>query len=59
VGLGLAVSSAGVTLGPVLFGYAVQGAGGYRGPWIALALSMVAALGLLSLVRERYGLTGK
>jgi len=59
VGLGLAVSSAGVTLGPVLFGYVVEGVGGYRGPWIALALSMVAALGLLSLVRERYRLTGK
>jgi hypothetical protein len=28
-------------------------AGGYRGPWIALAAVMVAALGVLALVRER------
>jgi predicted MFS family arabinose efflux permease len=53
VGLGLAVSSAGVTLGPLAFGYVVQATGGYRGPWIVLALSMVAALGVLFLVRER------
>jgi MFS transporter, ACS family, hexuronate transporter len=53
VGLGLAVSSAGVTVGPLCFGYAVQAAGGYRGPWIALALSMVLALAVLSVVRER------
>lgn len=53
VGLGLAVSSAGVTLGPLAFGYVVQRAGGFDGPWIALALSMVVALGLLFLVRER------
>jgi predicted MFS family arabinose efflux permease len=53
VGLGLAVSSAGVTLGPLAFGQAVQLAGGYRGPWIALALTMVVALGVLFLVRDR------
>lgn len=53
VGLGLAVSSAGVTLGPLAFGYVVQRAGGFHGPWIALATSMVVALGLLFLVRER------
>ena len=55
VGLGLAVSSAGVTLGPLAFGYVVQTAGGYRGPWIALASSMLVALGVLLLVRERRG----
>jgi predicted MFS family arabinose efflux permease len=53
VGLGLAVSSAGVTLGPLAFGYVVQAAGGYRGPWVALALTMVAAVGVLFSVRER------
>jgi predicted MFS family arabinose efflux permease len=53
VGLGLALSSAGVTLGPLLFGYVVQETGGYRWPWLGLASAMVAALGLLSLVRER------
>jgi predicted MFS family arabinose efflux permease len=52
VGLGLAVSSAGVTLGPLLFGYLVQAAGGYRGPWIGLAGSMVAALAILVLVGD-------
>lgn len=53
VGLGLAVSSLGVTLGPPVFGACVEWAGGYRGPWIGLALVMVIALGLLALVRER------
>jgi predicted MFS family arabinose efflux permease len=53
VGLGLGVSSAGVTLGPPVFGYFVQAVGGYRGPWIGLALSMVVALGVLALVRDR------
>jgi ACS family hexuronate transporter-like MFS transporter len=53
VGLGLAVSSAGVTLGPLAFGVAVETAGSYRGPWIALALTMVAAVALLFTVRER------
>jgi predicted MFS family arabinose efflux permease len=53
VGLGLGVSSAGVTLGPLVFGYFVQRAGGFHAPWLALALSMAVALGLLFLVRER------
>jgi len=53
VGLGLAVSSAGVTIGPLFFGYVVQMAGGYRGPWITLALTMVGAIGTLFLVRDR------
>jgi predicted MFS family arabinose efflux permease len=53
VGLGLAVSSAGVTLGPLIFGAFVQRAGGFHTPWLALALSMAAALGLLFLVPER------
>ena len=53
VGLGLAISSAGVMLGPPIFGWCVERAGGYRGPWIGLALTMVAALGLLAMVRER------
>jgi len=56
VGLGLAVSSAGVMLGPVVFGWLVQTAGGYRGPWLALAVSMAVGLGVLALVRERRGL---
>jgi len=53
VGLGLAVSSLGVTLGPPVFGWCVTAAGGYRGPWIGLSLVMLAGLGLLALVRER------
>jgi predicted MFS family arabinose efflux permease len=52
VGLGLAVSSVGVTLGPLAFGWLVQAAGGYRGPWVGLAGGMVAALGVLAVVRE-------
>ena len=53
VGLGLGVSSAGVTLGPLVFGFLVQATGGYRGPWIALAVCMAGALALLTLVRDR------
>lgn len=53
VGLGLAVSSLGVTLGPLVFGACVEWAGGYRGPWIGLALVMAGGLLLLALVRER------
>ena len=53
VGLGLAVSSGGVMLGPPVFGWLVQTAGGYRGPWIALAATMAVGLALLALVRER------
>jgi MFS transporter, ACS family, hexuronate transporter len=53
VGLGLAVSSVGVTLGPPLFGWCVERVGGYRGPWIGLAAAMLIALALLIPVRER------
>jgi MFS family permease len=53
VGLGLAVSSLGVTLGPPLFGWFVEHAGDYRVAWISLAGSMGIALALLGLVRER------
>jgi ACS family hexuronate transporter-like MFS transporter len=53
VGLGLGVSSAGVTLGPLAFGYVVQSVGGFHGPWLALAACMALALGGLFLVRER------
>lgn len=53
LGLGLAISSAGVMLGPPVFGACVTAAGGYRGPWIGLALVMLAGLGLLGMVRER------
>ena len=53
VGLGLAVSSAGVMLGPPVFGWLVQTAGSYRGPWIGLAATMAVGLVVLGLVRER------
>jgi ACS family hexuronate transporter-like MFS transporter len=53
LGLGLAVSSLGVAVAPPIFGWCVEEVGGYRGPWIGLALSMAGALGLLGLVRER------
>jgi ACS family hexuronate transporter-like MFS transporter len=58
VGLGLAVASAGVTLGPPLFGYLAQVAGGYRGPWIGLAATMLAAVTVLGLVRDGAGRPG-
>ena len=53
VGLGLAISSLGVTIGPPIFGWCVTATGGFRGPWLGLALTMVAGLTLLALVRER------
>jgi sugar phosphate permease len=53
VGLGLAVSSLGVTLAPPIFGWCVERVGGYGGPWIGLTVTMVGALGLLAFVRER------
>jgi MFS family permease len=49
----LAVSSAGVTLGSLAFGYVVQVAGGYRGPWIVLAATMVVAVAGLFAIGER------
>jgi len=52
VGLGLAVSSLGVTLGPPAFGWLVERVGGYRLPWMSLAASMGLALVLLGFVRE-------
>jgi ACS family hexuronate transporter-like MFS transporter len=52
VGLGLAVSSLGVAVAPPIFGWCVEWVGGYGGPWLGLALTMVGALGLLALVRE-------
>jgi predicted MFS family arabinose efflux permease len=57
VGLGLAVSSLGVTLVPPLLGWCVERIGSYRAPWIGLALTMVGALLLIALVRERRRLT--
>ena len=53
VGFGLALSSIGVTVAPPVFGALVEWAGGYRGPWIGLAVTMAAGLGLLARVRER------
>jgi predicted MFS family arabinose efflux permease len=52
VGLGLAISSCGVTLCPPLFGLAVERLGGFAIPWVGLGLAMVATLCLLIPVRE-------
>jgi MFS transporter, ACS family, hexuronate transporter len=52
VGLGLAVSSFGVTVCPPLFGALVERAGGWTLPWVTLAAAMVLALCLLIPVRE-------
>ena len=53
VGLGLAISSLGVTVCPPIFGIAVEHLGGFGPAWLALAVGMVAALVLLVPVRER------
>jgi predicted MFS family arabinose efflux permease len=52
LGLGLAISSLGVTLGPPIFGWAVERIGNYRLAWVGLATSMAVALILLGRVRE-------
>ncbi len=51
VGLGLAVSSAGVTIWPPLFGWLAESFG-FALAWVALAVSMVPALAVLAPVRE-------
>jgi sugar phosphate permease len=53
VGLGLAISSLGVTVCPPIFGLVVERLGDFTGGWVALAASMVLALLLLLPVRER------
>lgn len=53
VGLGLAISSLGVTVCPPVFGLVVERVGGYGFAWGALAAGMVVALLLLIPVRER------
>jgi predicted MFS family arabinose efflux permease len=52
VGLGLAVSSFGVTVCPPLFGAFVERAGSWTLPWVSLGVAMVVALCLLIPVRE-------
>jgi len=53
VGLGLAISSLGVTVCPPVFGMVVERLGGFGVAWIALAVGMGVALLLLIPVRER------
>jgi sugar phosphate permease len=53
VGLGLAISSLGVTVCPPLFGLAVEGLGGFRAAWLWVAAGMALGLLLLVPVRER------
>ncbi len=53
VGLGLAISSLGVTVCPPIFGLVVERVAGFGAAWAALAASMVLALLLLIPVRER------
>ena len=53
VGLGLAISSLGVTVCPPIFGLVVERVGGFGAAWLSLAASMVLGLLLLIPVRER------
>ncbi len=53
IGLGLATSSLGVVAIPPLFGWAVDFAGEYRGPWLGLAMVVGIALAAVAIVRER------
>jgi sugar phosphate permease len=53
VGLGLAISSLGVTVWPPIFGLVVERVGGFGTAWVSLAASMVPGLLLLIPVRER------
>ena len=52
VGLGLAISSFGVTICPPIFGLAAERLGGFAVPWAALGIIMAATLCLLIPVRE-------
>jgi MFS transporter, ACS family, hexuronate transporter len=52
IGLGLAVSSFGVTICPPIFGLAAERLGGFGLPWAGLGLIMAATLCLLIPVRE-------
>jgi predicted MFS family arabinose efflux permease len=52
VGLGLALSSAGVTVCPPIFGLVVERLGGFTAAWVGSAMIMLLALGLLLPVRE-------
>ena len=53
VGLGLAISSFGVTICPPIFGLAAERLGGFGVPWAGLGLVMAANMCLLIPVRER------
>ena len=52
IGLGLAISSFGVTICPPIFGLAAERLGGFGVPWAGLGLVMAATLCLLIPVRE-------
>lgn len=52
IGLGLAISSFGVTICPPLFGLAVERLGGFGAAWAGLGVAMAANLCLLIPVRE-------
>jgi len=52
IGLGLAISSFGVTICPPIFGLAAERMGGFGVPWAGLGLVMAATLCLLIPVRE-------
>ena len=53
IGLGLAISSLGVTICPPIFGLAAERLGGFALPWLGLGVAMAANLCLLIPVRER------
>ena len=52
IGLGLAISSLGVTICPPIFGLAAERLGGFALPWLGLGVAMVANMCLLIPVRE-------
>jgi sugar phosphate permease len=52
IGLGLAISSFGVSICPPIFGLAAERLGGFAGPWAGLGIIMAATLCLLIPVRE-------
>lgn len=52
IGLGLAISSLGVTICPPIFGLAAERLGGFAVPWALLGVAMAANMCLLIPVRE-------
>ncbi len=53
IGVSLAIAYFGIILGTPMFGYLVKATSSYKVAWISTGLAMLAAISVLSLIRER------